>query len=98
MKKNNIPSEEVKHIAKLAKLELTEKEILKLQKQLSSILDYVDQLKAVATEKTDPISQVTGLENVFREDIVTPSLPQEKVLSNTLSTYKGYFKVRTVFD
>ena len=59
---------QVEHIAKLARIELTEKEKEKFSAELSSILDYVEKLNQVDTKNIEPISQVTGLENVERED------------------------------
>jgi aspartyl-tRNA(Asn)/glutamyl-tRNA(Gln) amidotransferase subunit C len=61
-----ISKEKVKHIAKLARLSLTEKEIERMQKDLAKILDYVDKLKEVDISKTKPFSM--KLENVFRKD------------------------------
>ncbi|MCL5675589.1 MAG: Asp-tRNA(Asn)/Glu-tRNA(Gln) amidotransferase subunit GatC [Patescibacteria group bacterium] len=95
-RKTKITIEEVKHIAQLAKLPLSEKEIAKFQEQLTDIIDFVDQLKKLNTDKILPTTQVTGLKNVFRKDAVTPSLTQEEVLSNTKSKYKGYFKVKAI--
>ena len=63
-----ISKEQVEHIAKLARIELTEEEKEKFFKELSSILDYVEQLNKVDVAKIKGISQVTGLENVTRED------------------------------
>jgi aspartyl-tRNA(Asn)/glutamyl-tRNA(Gln) amidotransferase subunit C len=61
-----ISKEKVKHITKLARLSLTEKEIERMQKDLAKILDYVDKLKEVDISKTKPFSM--KLENVFRKD------------------------------
>ncbi len=63
-----ISKEEVKHIAKLARLGLTEKEIEKFQKELSSILDYFEKLKEVDTSKTDPTTHSVLLESIIRKD------------------------------
>lgn len=95
-KKNKISSKEVEHIAKLSKLSLTPGEVKKFQEQLSEIINYVDQLSEVDTKNIPPTSQVTGLVNVFREDIITPSLSQEQVLANAPETHNGYFKVKAV--
>lgn len=65
-----LTKEEVLHIAKLARLELKEEEVEKFRTQLSEILEYVGQLQKVKTEGVEPISQITGLENVMREDLV----------------------------
>lgn len=62
--------EEVRHIAKLARLTLSAEEEVAMQKELSSILTYVDQLKEVDTSKVEATAQVTGSVNAFREDVV----------------------------
>ena len=97
-KKINLSIDEVKHVAKLAKLELTEEEIVKFQKQLSSIVEFVRKLEELDIKNVNPTSQVTGLENVFREDEVKPSLNQKDVLANSPSTHDGYFRVRAIFE
>jgi len=65
-----LSKEEIKHIAKLARLELTDEELKKYGGQLSAILDYIDQLKEVDTKGIEPTAQITGLENVLRDDII----------------------------
>ena len=94
-----ISKDEVKHIADLARLELSEEEIEKFQKELSSILEYVSQLSKVDTEKVEPTFQTTGLKNVFREDKVEKEreLSQEGALKNAPDKKEGYFKVKPVF-
>jgi len=88
----------VKHVALLANLKLSEKEIKKFQKQLSEILAYVDKLNELNTKGIEPTSQVTGLENVFREDEPKPSLSQKEVLSGAKNTEKGMFKTKAIFE
>lgn len=63
-----ISKEQVEHIAKLARIELTEKEKEKFATELSSILEYINKLNQVNTVKIESISQVTGLENKTRND------------------------------
>ena len=86
----------VKHVAKLANLPLSKDEEEKFEKQLSSIVEYVEQLNSVDTKDVEITSQITGLENVTREDDTTPSLPQEEAISNSKSTHNGLFKVKKV--
>lgn len=88
----------VKHIAKLARLNLTEKEIKKMKKELSAILDYVEKLKEVDITKVKPYS--TKVKNVFRED----ELKTEKFFSGAQKLVemapqkKGNFvKVKSIF-
>lgn len=86
----------VSHVAKLANLPLKKEEEKKFEKQLSDILTYVEKLKEVDTKNVETTSQVTGLENITREDITTPSLSQEETLSNTKSQHNGLFKVKAI--
>lgn len=98
MKTNLLSPGNIKHIAQLARLGLTKEENFKLQKQLSSILDFVSKLNKLDTKDVVPTSQVTGLENVFHEDEVRPSLSQEEVLKNAPRKHKGYFVVDAIFE
>ena len=59
---------DIQHIANLARLELTEKELKTYGSQLSDVLSYIDQLQEVDVAGVEPTAQITGLENVFRED------------------------------
>lgn len=94
----NLTEAEVKHVAKLARLSLIPEEIKKFQEQLSEILDYVNQLKEVNTENVEPTSQVTGLENVFRNDEVMPSLRVEEALSSAPAKMNNFFKTKLVLE
>ena len=88
----------VKHVALLASLKLSEKEIKKFQKQLSEILAYVDKLSELETKGVEPTSQVTGLENVFRDDEPKPSLSQDKTLSGAKEKHNNFFKIKPIFE
>ncbi|MEK7518093.1 MAG: Asp-tRNA(Asn)/Glu-tRNA(Gln) amidotransferase subunit GatC [Patescibacteria group bacterium] len=88
----------ITHVAKLANLTLSKEEQEKFESQLSSVLDYVNKLKEIDTKNVEPTSQVTGLENVTREDEVKPSLSQEEALSNTKSKHTGLFKVKAILE
>jgi aspartyl-tRNA(Asn)/glutamyl-tRNA(Gln) amidotransferase subunit C len=89
---------DVLHIAKLANLPLKKEEIEKYEKQLSSILEYIEKLQKVNTESVAETSQVTNLENVTRDDSTTPSLSQDQALSNTKSKHKEAFKVKAILE
>lgn len=65
-----ITKEEIKHIAELARLKLSDEEIIKLGSELGAILDYINQLNEVDTKNIEPTSQVSGLSDVWREDEV----------------------------
>ena len=63
-----LSKEGVEHVAKLARIELTDAEVKKFQKQLSDILGYIEKLNEADTENIEPTSHVAGLENVTKED------------------------------
>lgn len=63
-----LKKEQIEHIAKLARIDLTDEELKKYGGELSAILNYIDQLKEVDTAGIEPTAQVTGMENVFRDD------------------------------
>jgi len=94
---SNLTEEEVKHVAKLAKLSLSEQEVKKFQGQLSEVLDYIDVLKKLETKNIEPTSQVTGLENVFREDESLKSLSPKEVLLNTKEKKDNLFVIKAIF-
>lgn len=92
-----LSTEEVKHIAKLARLGLENGEVDKFSKQLSDILEYVKLLEEVDTENVEPTSQVTGLMNVSRKDKVSKKCTKEELLACTeLPVEKGQIKVKPV--
>lgn len=98
MAKSRLTKSQVKHIARLARLELTDKEVEEFRKQLADILDYVSQLNELDASGIEPTSQVTGLENVTREDKPTPSLNQKEVLSNAPRKQNNFFKIKAIFE
>jgi aspartyl-tRNA(Asn)/glutamyl-tRNA(Gln) amidotransferase subunit C len=89
---------DIKQVAKLANLTLTSEEEEKFSKQLLETTKYIEGLNEVDTSGVEPTSQVTGLENITREDEVKPSLSQEKALKNASSTHNGFFKVKGVLN
>lgn len=93
-----LTKDQVIHIAKLSGLFLTSKEIIKFEKQLSDILGYIEILNKLETSGVIPSSQVTGLENVLREDKIEPGLSQEEALFGTNNKQNGYFKVKAVLE
>lgn len=95
---NQLMSFDIKHVAKLANVTLTEEEAERFEKQLEETATYMEELDEVDTTGVEPTSQVTGLENVARDDVITPSLSQEQALSNAKSTYNGFFKVKGILN
>ena len=76
-----VSKKDIEHIAKLARLGLTEKERGKYSRELSGILNYIDKLNEVETENIEPTSQVTGLASVFRKDENPHPVDPEKIKS-----------------
>jgi aspartyl-tRNA(Asn)/glutamyl-tRNA(Gln) amidotransferase subunit C len=91
-----ITLEQVRHVAKLSRLDLDESKLKKLAGQLESILDYVAQISKVDVTGVEPMAHALPIHNVFREDIVEPSLPLEKVLQNAPDSDGPFFKVPKV--
>ena len=94
-----LSKEEVEKIALLARLGLTEEEKATYAKQLSSILEYVEQLKAIDTTGIELTAQVTGLENVMRDDAVVQidEETRKKLLAQAPSTESDLIKTKSVF-
>ncbi len=86
----------VKHVAKLANLPLSDKEEELYSEQLSKILDYIDQLNSVDTSGVEPTFNVSGLKNVLREDSTVASLSQEEALQNAPQKQEDKFKVKRI--
>jgi aspartyl-tRNA(Asn)/glutamyl-tRNA(Gln) amidotransferase subunit C len=89
----SLSEKDVRYVALLSRLEVTDEEATRYTQQLSSILGYIEQLDALDTKDVEPLSHVLDLKNVFREDVVSPSLPQAEVLSNAPEPQAGHFKV-----
>jgi aspartyl-tRNA(Asn)/glutamyl-tRNA(Gln) amidotransferase subunit C len=90
--------EEVLHIARLARLGLTEAEVDRLSEQLSNILENFEVLQQVDTTGVPPTAQPNTLQNVLKEDEVKPSLPQNKVLANAPRKEGDFFRVKAVLE
>ena len=93
-----ITQEEVEHVAKLARLAITEEEKERYSQQLSNILTYIEKLKELDTSKVDPTSHVLPMKNVFREDEVRPSLPREEILKNAPDRTEEFFRVPKIIE
>lgn len=88
----------VKHIAKLANLTISDDEVTKFESQLSQILTHIEKLNEVDTTNIKPTSQVTGLENILRDDNVIPSLSQDNALSNAKSQHNNLITVKGILE
>lgn len=92
----SLTTADVEHVASLARLGLTAEETETLRSQLSSILEHIEVLQQLDTDRIPPTAQVNSLTNVLREDVVQPSLPREMVLANAPQSRDGFFEVRAV--
>jgi len=94
----SLTQDEVRHIARLARLGLSDEEVERFRDQLSTILDHFQGLNAFDTEGVPPTAQSFDLTNVERDDTSRPSAPREEVLANAPRKEGAYFRVRAVLD
>jgi aspartyl-tRNA(Asn)/glutamyl-tRNA(Gln) amidotransferase subunit C len=90
--------EEVRKVATLARLRLSDDELATMQQQLSSILEYMELLGEADVTDVPPTAQVTDVVNMVRPDEVRPSLPVDEALANAPARENGFFKVKPVFE
>lgn len=90
--------EEVRHLAVLVRLGLSDDEVERLREQLSNILENFEILQQVDTTGVEPTAHCIALENVLRDDVPGPSLPPEQVLANAPDREEDYLKVRAVLE
>lgn len=93
-----LSKEEVEHVAKLARLAVTEEEKDAFSRQLSEILTYVQKLNELDTSKVQPTSHVLDLSNVLREDVIRESLSPGDVLANAPDRVSDFFRVPKIID
>ncbi|GGA11223.1 aspartyl/glutamyl-tRNA(Asn/Gln) amidotransferase subunit C [Paenibacillus marchantiophytorum] len=94
----SITKTDVDHVAKLARLDLSDTEKELFTEQLNAILKYAEQLNGLNTEGVVPTSHAMPMVNVMREDVTAPSLPIDKVLLNAPDHEDGQFKVPAVLE
>jgi aspartyl-tRNA(Asn)/glutamyl-tRNA(Gln) amidotransferase subunit C len=88
-----IDRDQVLHVAKLARLRLSEEEVERMAGELSGILEHVDRIGKLDLEGAEPTSHVVELENVLRADQPRPSWPREVVLRSAPDASDGAFRV-----
>lgn len=93
-----LTTDDVRHIARLARVGLTDADVERYAAQLTVILDHFDALSRVPTDGLEPTAQPLPLYNVMRADEVSPSLPQNVALENAPEEEDGYFRVRAVLE
>jgi aspartyl-tRNA(Asn)/glutamyl-tRNA(Gln) amidotransferase subunit C len=93
-----ITRDDVRKVAALARLELSDAEVARMAVDLGGILDHIAVLSELDTNHINPTSQVLDLHNVLRDDAVQPSLPVEAVLANAPDREDQWFRVRAVLE
>ena len=93
-----IQRKDVEHVARLARLALTDAEIEKMREQLNGILAYIEKLNALQTEGVEPTSHAVPLVNVMRDDEAGPCLPREEALANAPDRAGEFFRVPRIIE
>ena len=88
-----IDRDQVLHVARLARLELSDEEVERMSSELSSILDHVEKINELDLEGVAPTSHVVELENVLRPDEPRPSWPRQQILAEAPDVADGFFRV-----
>jgi aspartyl-tRNA(Asn)/glutamyl-tRNA(Gln) amidotransferase subunit C len=97
---NHITTDQVSHVAQLAHLTVMEDELEPLAKAFEETLDVIENLKAIDTSTVEPTHQVTGLENVLRDDVIDEKrmFSQDQAVANAKHSHLGYFVVNRIID
>lgn len=90
--------EQVRKVARLARLELSDADLARMTEQLTNILNYVDQLTELNTDGVEPMAHPLPLQNVFRDDEPRPSLSPDEALKNAPVRLGNFFGVPAVLD
>jgi aspartyl-tRNA(Asn)/glutamyl-tRNA(Gln) amidotransferase subunit C len=90
--------DQIRWVAHLARLDLSEAEIEAMTRELSAVLEYVDQLQKINTENVEPLAHPLPIHNVFREDEPAPSLPVDAALRNAPDRSGDFYGVPAVLE
>ena len=96
--KMKVTKQDMENVAVLSRLSIPEADAEKYTSQLEAFLEYVENLKSVPTDDIKPTTYALPMQNVFREDVVKPSLDREAALSNAPLREDGYFKVPRILE
>jgi aspartyl-tRNA(Asn)/glutamyl-tRNA(Gln) amidotransferase subunit C len=96
--KTKISLEDVDHVARLARLELSTADKERMRGELDGILSYIDKLRALDTRDVEPTSHAVPVTNVMRDDVERPSLPQEDMLANAPDRHRDMFRVPKIIE
>ena len=93
-----ISKQEVEHVARLARLELSQEEKDRYAEQLSNILTYIEKLNELDTTNVEPTAHVLDISNVMRDDVTRESLSQEQALANAPDKASGHYRVPKIIE
>jgi aspartyl-tRNA(Asn)/glutamyl-tRNA(Gln) amidotransferase subunit C len=93
----SLSADEVRKVADLARLELSEADVEIMARQLSAIVDYVSQLQQVNTDNVEPLAHALELHDVFRDDVPGQSLSEDEALANASARKDNFYSVPAVF-
>jgi len=93
-----ITKDQVKHVAHLARLEITDEEAGQFTEHLSAIITYAEKLNELDTEGIEPTTHVLDLKNVFRKDEAKHTITQEEALKNAPDAQDGQFRVPSILE
>ncbi|HTI55251.1 MAG TPA: Asp-tRNA(Asn)/Glu-tRNA(Gln) amidotransferase subunit GatC [Verrucomicrobiae bacterium] len=96
--KTKISLEDVDHVARLARLELSAADKERMRSELDGILSYIDKLRALDTRDVEPTSHAVPVTNVMRDDVERPSLAQEDMLANAPDRHRDMFRVPRIIE
>ena len=89
----SLSEHDVRHVAMLARLALTDAEVEAMRDDLNSILGHIDEIQRLDLADVEPMAHAIAVTNVTRHDVVVPSLPQEVAISNAPASEKGAFLI-----
>jgi aspartyl-tRNA(Asn)/glutamyl-tRNA(Gln) amidotransferase subunit C len=93
-----IDRKDVEHVARLARLALSEPELERMRVELAAILEYIEKLRAVDVEGVEPTSHAVPLVNVMREDEVEPGVDREAMMANAPDRVAEFFRVPRIIE
>lgn len=89
---------DVRYVANLARLNLTDEEVVQFQSQLDHIVEHFRQLRSLDVDGVEPMAHATPIQNVFREDVVRPGLERDVILNNAPEQSSGLVMVPTIVE
>ena len=93
----SLSADEVRKVADLARLDISEAELATIAQQISAIVDYINQLQSVNTDGVEPLAHALDLYNIFRSDTRGESLTPDEALANAPARKDNFYRVPPVF-